>query len=290
MKLNQSLTGFVAEMIACRGCRMGIAGTLTICSLLINGCASHDHGPPPPPASVQVEVPSFTRQAETHERQEKGGFEITIAPVTYEAIAQSKTVTAASREPLGGELIGGHAGQIYVTRTTESTVSLVPDHLNFLVTLNNKMPRVFHGSGTVVQFNVGGKVLAVDQRGYSSLQGAIVPPQQQQQVTIVGPLLTDLPAKSGTVGIFLYDVVTDQSNAGVVTAKQNYEWYFDYTFVPKSVQVPPAQQQAGYMSVAEYQQEMTRQQMEQMRGRGYPFGQPGGAGMMQPQYPPPSQQ
>jgi hypothetical protein len=239
---------------------------------------------------TQVNLPSFTRQAETQQRQEKSGLEITVAPVNYEAVPHSKTTVRPTREPVANELIGGHPGQVYVTKTTNSGVSVQPDRLNFLVTLNNKMPRVFHGSGTVVQFNVGGKILAVDQGGYSSLQGAIVPPQQEQQVTIIGPPLSELPAKSGIVGIFLYDVVTQQSEAGVVTEKQNYQWYFDYTFAPKSVEVPAPQSQSSYMTVADYQQEMANEQMEQMHGRLYPAGQPGGAGVSPPQYPSPGQQ
>jgi hypothetical protein len=44
------------------------------------------------------------------------------------------------------------------------------------------------------------------------------------------------------------------------------------------------------MTVADYQQEMANEQMEQMHGRLYPAGQPGGAGVSPPQYPSPGQQ
>ncbi|HEX4794647.1 MAG TPA: hypothetical protein VH370_12680 [Humisphaera sp.] len=218
---------------------------------------------------MQVDIPVITRQAETKQDQEKGGLEMTVAPVGYQPATHTKTTVAQAQETVGGELMGGHQGKVYVTIDTQTTAQVKPDRLSFLVTINNKMPRVFHGAGTVVQFNVGGRVLAVDQRGYSTLQGAIVPPQQQQQVTIVGPPLSELPAKSGIIGVFLYDVVTQQSDAGVVTEKQNYTWYFDYTMTPQPIEVAAPQNRAGYMPIQEYQRIMAQQQMEQMRGQPY---------------------
>ena len=150
-------------------------------------------------------------------------------------------------------------------KATRSQVAVEPANLSFLVTVNNKMPRVFHGAGTVVQFNVGGRVLAVNQSGYANLMGAIVPPQQQQQFTITGPTLAELGAAQGIIGVFLYDVVTGQNAAGVVTEKQNYEWYFDYTLTPRSVELPAPRSEEMYMSQADFQQWQVQRAMQQQQ-------------------------
>ncbi len=46
-------------------------------------------------------------------------------------------------------------------------------------------------------------------------------------MTIVGPPVGSIPSPC-TIGIFLYDVVTKMDQAGNITDKQNYEWYFSY--------------------------------------------------------------
>jgi hypothetical protein len=132
-------------------------------------------------------------------------------------------------------------------KITESTAVPDPAELKFTVTLNNQMARVFHGGGTVVQFKVGGKLLAVQQAGYSELQNAIVPPRNEQQIVIYGPALSQIPA-SGTLGVFLYDVVTDQNDAGVVTAKANFQWFFDYKMESRTATGRPTQVQNLRMS------------------------------------------
>jgi hypothetical protein len=61
---------------------------------------------------------------------------------------------------------------------------------------------------------------------YEEFLNGIVPPRNEAEFTIYGPTLDLLPDK-GTIGIFLYDVVTATDVAGNTTQKQNYEWYFD---------------------------------------------------------------
>ena len=89
------------------------------------------------------------------------------------------------------------------------------------------MPRVFRGAGTVVQFNIDGQLKSVDQKGYQNLVQAIVPPRSQTTLEIYGPELSNLPEKAN-IGLFFYDVVTNQNEAGEVTERQNFEWYYKY--------------------------------------------------------------
>jgi len=105
--------------------------------------------------------------------------------------------------------------------------SVEPDRLRFQVRINNQMPRVFRGAGTVVQFNIDGQLKSVDQEGYQNLVQAIVPPRSQTTLEIYGPKLSNLPEEAN-IGLFFYDVVTNQNEAGEVTERQNFEWYYKY--------------------------------------------------------------
>jgi hypothetical protein len=211
--------------------------------------------------TINCMVPTITPQPESKETQEKGGLQISIAPVSYGVrTEQDVTVTQVAPPPIVLTTRGGTT--VWVDRKTTTSASVEPDRIKFLVKINNKMPRVFYGKGTVVQFNVGGRLQAVDQFGYSNFLGAIIPPRQELQLEIVGPTLASLGAHQGTIGVFLYDVVTDQDKAGTVTEKQNYEWYFDYRLQPRAVPVEERLEHQTEMSIHEYQEVMTKQQMQ----------------------------
>ena len=157
-----------------------------------------------------------------------------MAPESYKALLQTR-ITHKRIEPNFGESLQISAfteeqrrNLVLVEETTESSLKPSPDRLQFLIKINNKLSRVFRGAGTVVQFNVGGKLLAVEQAGYAEMLQAIVPPRTEHQLKISGPPL-DLLSDNATIGLFLYDVVTAVDAAGNVTEKQNFEWYFNYT-------------------------------------------------------------
>ncbi len=240
-----------------RNCRNGWFGsTLSLLAMMVAGCEA-------PPAATRsttatVGVPVITPQAETRESQEKGGIDISIAPVTYTAAMQQHVHIQQIPPP---PIVWKSGGELYVRRTTTSTAVVEPQNLRFVLKVNNKMPRVFHGAGTIVQFNVGGRLQAVDQSGYNNFLGAIIPPRQEQQIEIVGPPLTSLTSDSGIIGVFLYDVVTNQSAAGAVIEKQNFEWYFDYTLQPRE-QVLESRSEERYMSAFEYQSQMVQQRID----------------------------
>jgi hypothetical protein len=47
---------------------------------------------------------------------------------------------------------------VFAERVTSPQLKCDPSRLQFAVRINNKLPRVFRGQGSVVQFNVAGKI------------------------------------------------------------------------------------------------------------------------------------
>ncbi len=115
----------------------------------------------------------------------------------------------------------------------------------------------------MVQFNVGGKLIPFGTTDYKEFINGIVPPRNETELKIYGPPLGIVPEK-GTIGIFLYDVVTATDTAGNVTEKQNYEWYFNYStqIVEETAESKTTR---GFMDVVEYQQIKMREAAEQAR-------------------------
>lgn len=228
------------------------------------GC--HGSGSTEQTREVKYGLPTITPQAETKQSQEKGGIEISVAPVSYTVDREEKYTYTPSRPSGVAAVIGPQNDQprIYVDWIKETAVTVAPDRVTFLVKINNKLPRVFRGAGTVVQFNVGGKLQAVSQEGYEPLTNIIVPPRTEQQVEISGPLVSSLSGTNPLIGLFFYDVVTKINDAGVVTEKQNYEWYFTYTLEPKTEDAPYSSG-SGYMPVAQYQEWKMKQAPRRVR-------------------------
>lgn len=215
--------------------------TFLIGLMMLNAGCTQQPAPPPQMVEISASVPKLSAQKETQESQAKNGLTIALATSNYDVRLKDRIRYEEYDASVAERLMysGDDSQYAYVNQITESSATPEPDRLKFTVSINNQMPRVFHGGGTVVQFKIGGKLLAVDQAGYSELQNAIIPPRNEQQVVIYGPPLTDIP-ESGVLGVFFYDVVTDQNDAGVVTKKDNYQWYFDYTMEHRSLQGTPA--------------------------------------------------
>lgn len=203
-----------------------IAGALAC--LTLAGCVAPQPQQPNPTHVMRCKVPDITAMPETKQSQSKGGVEISIAAVAYKAEVGTKTTRRQVERPLLFIDPNPQTGpKIFVEDTTTPFLKIVPERLQFTVKINNQLARVFRGAGTVVQYNVGGKLMSVDQTGYGEMLGAIVPPRSELQLTIFGPKIDTIP-DNGTLGIFFYDVVTATDAAGNVTEKQNYEWYFKY--------------------------------------------------------------
>lgn len=182
---------------------------------------------------IKCVVPTVTRMPETKESQPKGGVEIAVVPAIYKAVRKDKvTIRQAERPAHWSSLIvntgDGQPGQVWVEETITPLLRTEPSRLQFTVRINNKLDRVFRGQGSVVQMNVAGKLIPFGDIDYKNFINGIVPPRNETEVTISGPAFNMLPEK-GTIGIFLYDVVTATDVAGNTKEKQNYEWYFNYT-------------------------------------------------------------
>lgn len=202
-------------------------GCLMVSALMVAACATNPPPKAPSLSTVRVKVPSFSPLAETKELQERGGIEISAAPVPYEVAKSSRVVDQLISPSFSERLLRPSSMTRFVERSTIPTLQVNPTHLRFRINVTNKLPRVFRGAGTVVQFQVQGKAQQVDQRGYQSFLDAIIPPRQQQQIEVEGPSLDSL-SEQGVIGLFLYDVVTKTDTAGNITEKHNFEWFFNY--------------------------------------------------------------
>lgn len=198
-----------------------------------------------PVVSVRCVYPVITPLAETKELQTKGGINISLAPNTFSC---SDAVKLTRREvssnifnfeeqmPLmrlinqnGGLRPGNQPENYQLLETTATPVYAVnPNKVAFRIKINNQMPRVFRGAGTVVLYNFGGKNTSISSQEYSELSNIIVPPRTEAEVVIYGPPFQDVKENT-TLGVFLYDVVTNTDNAGNILEKQNFEWYYNYT-------------------------------------------------------------
>ncbi len=154
--------------------------------ILLGGCATTSEAPPAP-TTLSTKLPVMSAMPETKPTQAKGGLEISIAPVTYKVVKQDVTAIRQVTSPFMS--VTARPTDVYVEETTKPKIGVTPDRIAFTVKINNKLPRVFRGAGTVVQFNVGGKLHAVDQAQYVNMQNAIVPPRSEQQIEIYGPPL-----------------------------------------------------------------------------------------------------
>lgn len=195
----------------------------------------------PQVTKVTVNFPSLTTLGDTSPSQVKGGIAIAVAPVEYKLQpayeSRVRRVAPGFKESL---MMAHEQNDAFVERTCIPALKVTPDRMRFQVTLSNQMPRVFHGAGLVVQFNIAGKLISTDEKGYSELANAIIPPRSQQQFEIYGPELNTLP-QQGAVSLFFYDVVTDVDAAGNVSGKQNFEWDFQFTSQLKEqeMEIPP---------------------------------------------------
>ena len=184
---------------------------------------------PSPLQTVSAKLPSLAVLPETLQVQDKGGVKITVGPVQYTLKEETLTTNRAAQPGFKEGLLAPAPRQnyIFVERTYTPRIVVLPHELRFQIHISNQLPRVFHGNGIAVLFNVAGKNQAIDPHGYASLVQLIVPPRGEEEVEIVGPDLATLPDHT-TVGLFLYDVVTNTDAAGNTTEKQNFEWYFSY--------------------------------------------------------------
>ncbi len=190
---------------------------------------------------VSARFPTLTQIGDMGASQAKSGITIAVAPVEYKLTTFYESRVQRVNPKFKEALLQAHQpNDIFVERTCIPTLKVMPDRIRFQVTVSNQMPRVFHGAGLVVQFNIAGKLVATDEKGYSELANSIIPPRSQQQFEIFGPDLNTLP-EQGALSLFFYDVVTNVDNTGTVSEKQNFEWDFQFTgqIKEQEMEIPP---------------------------------------------------
>lgn len=197
----------------------------------VGGCATPVPRPNPV-VTVQCLYPVMSPLAQTTELQSKGGINVSLAPSSFicsDAVqTRSQEVVPDLAEGLNFAMSGGKPEYSRLIETVSIPVAEVqPNRIAFRIKINNQMPRVFRGSGTVVLYNISGKNASISSQDYAELANLIVPPRTEQEVTIYGPPFRDVPDKT-SLGIFLYDVVTKTDAAGNITEKQNFEWFYNY--------------------------------------------------------------
>ena len=114
---------------------------------------------------------------------------------------------------------------------------LSSDQVEFLVTVTNRMERVFRGQGAVFQFAVDGRVVASDAVNYQRFLNAIVPPGGETQLQVRGPSLSSI-GDDTTLALNIYDIMAETDEAGNVTRRDNAEWFFRIVRDPRQVTAP----------------------------------------------------
>ncbi len=196
--------------------------SLCVLAVWITGCTPKTTTRPAEMQTISWKLPGMAPLAQTKPSQEKGGLMLTLAPPIYTVIRDSEVVETPADPPLFNL-----TNNIYFYRTTIPIRKVEPARLQFTLTVNNKLDRVFRGAGAVVSMNINNKTIAFSQSGYKGLLDLIVIPRGESQVAIEGPPLEDLP-DSCTFALFIYDVVTEVDPAGNPTKKENYEWYYAF--------------------------------------------------------------
>lgn len=199
-------------------------GVIMLSIVFLSGCATMM--PQIENITLKCKVPNIEPLKETSLNQEKGGILISVAPQHYTSVKKFRIQDTPLPGPLGGLIVT--PGTNYFERKEIPYAIVEPATLCFIVTIHNRLDHVFRGTGSVISFNVDGKIIAVDQMGYGDFLNVIVPPLGQTQVKINGPSISSLPDKC-VIGVFVYDVVTEVDAAGNPKKKSNYEWYFDFS-------------------------------------------------------------
>lgn len=186
---------------------------------------------PPPRATLNWIMPSFTPTAETQPIVAKGGVSLGATPAVYQ-----RHIAEVQRDSALGNMTPGinysNPTSWYI-RSFRPSVSVTPSDIAFTLTVINNLDRVFRSAGAVISLNVDGRTISFDQSGISEFLDVVLVPRAQAQVTIDGPPLSVLQP-SGTIALFVYDVVVAVDAAGNPTAKENWSWYYTYTMDPQS--------------------------------------------------------
>lgn len=190
------------------------------------GCASRS-GPVVEPFMTTCAEPTLTA-VQAPALQSQGDISITVAPIVPQCELRTMVSYVPTERPVSWRNLlvpGDTSASVPWYERRESQRLQAGDDLGFTVTIVNQSPRVFRGAGMVVSYQVDGAEIATDAENYASVVNAQILPGQQRQVEIRNLGYGDA-ADGATIGLYLYDVVTERDDAGTPTVRSNYEWFF----------------------------------------------------------------
>ena len=205
-------------------CTTRLRLVVLLCAALGGGCATR---------ATTTSIPTFTScnqpgltPVQMPARQQQGDITITVAP-ELPVCEPLVRISYSPTEPPSLDRFGlfSVAADVPWYQRLEQLRLDVRDLYGFNLTIVNQSPRVFRGAGMVVQYQVDGQETSMDDSSYSSVVNAQILPGQQRQVRIENldhTAITD----GATIGLYLYDVVTERDDAGVPATRSNFEWFF----------------------------------------------------------------
>lgn len=200
---------------------------------MLAGCATT---PPPPPETRTIEygIPEFSYEADAKPVQKKEGITISLVPVSYTTERKIKIEDGQMRPPPfeifkdpNKEIIG------VFDRAEIPYYVIVPSNLQFALKITNQLDHTLRMAGSVVSYNVDGKIVNVPQENYIEFINSIIPRGQEKETSISGPPISVLK-DSGVILITVDDVPTVLDKASKVEKTSNFEWVLTYKMKKES--------------------------------------------------------
>ena len=192
---------------------------------LMWACASTGGGTVTSPAApVRCDEPTLVVLPEYPARQQRGDITI-VAAAELPRCQLATRVTFAPRSPSFAErvVIGGEAG-VPLTRTEQPQYALAtPDQFAMIFSVTNGSERVFRAEGSVWAVTIDGAVVPSDYE--AGLAALIVLPGQTREFRIPAISL-NREWQGGVYAFQLYDVPVARDEAGSITNRDNFEWYY----------------------------------------------------------------
>ena len=203
--------------------------------LTLSGCAGLMETEPAPPqtTTVSYNMPSMVNAEPDKQLQKKSGLMMSATPNTFNA---EKKTNAKYREA-SSFLVDISDGKYPYEKKLIPYYEIVPKNISFKVKVTNQMTHILKLAGAVVTLNVGGKMINLDKSAYQSFLDGIILPSQEAEFNILGPSIETLTSPS-TIGLTIYDIVTQTDAAGNATERATFEWYFQYKTEQMSKQEP----------------------------------------------------
>lgn len=202
--------------------KLTVIGSASIALAILVGCATTQKPKELPSIEVTYGMPTLTPAENTSQDQEKHGIRISVLPYTFSAT--KKVRCQYKRLPTLFVVNDQYSFEMKEIAYYEVN----PEQVQFKIKVYNNLGHVLRLAGTVISFQVAGKMVALDKSGYEDFLNGIVLPRQEMEYEIVGPSINSLP-DSCTIALLLYDIVTKTDAAGNPTERTNFEQFYTYS-------------------------------------------------------------